>query len=181
MFERGVTVVSEKFKNFLKEESLLKYVNFSEALMHNDKHFICDSCKTNISKRKMPSLCAENGLKVSEKAYELKHLKNLEKQLIKKDLPFLKIRELPKTRMDAVNDRIINVPISDDDVVRNVTTLPRTFQNNGTVNLKWKRKLMYKSYYKMEVVRPKVVYQALEFLIAHHPTNILYPLRQMVL
>ena len=35
----------------------------------------------------------------------LKNLTDLEKQLIVKNLIFLKIRQLPKTRMAAVNDR----------------------------------------------------------------------------
>ena len=36
------------------------------------------------------------------------------------------MRQLPKTRMPIVNDRLINVPITDDDVLQTVTSLPRT-------------------------------------------------------
>ena len=67
--------------------------------------------------------------------------------------------------MDVINDKIVNVPISDDDIIKNVTSLPRTKETNGFVNLKMKRRLQYKHYYKMETVRPEMVYKALLFLI----------------
>ena len=38
------------------------------------------------------------------------------KSMIQLDLPFLKLRKLPKTRMPVTNDRVINVPISDDNM-----------------------------------------------------------------
>ena len=44
-------------------------------------------------------------------------LTDIEKQLIVKSLIFIKIRELPKTRMRAMNDRVINVPIEDNDII----------------------------------------------------------------
>ena len=56
-------------------------------------------------------------------------LTNLEKQLIVKSLLFIKVRELPKTRMQAMNDRVINVPIEDGDLIKEVTSLPRTKKN----------------------------------------------------
>ena len=99
----------------------------------------------------------------------IKQLKHLEKQIIKKSLPFLKIRQLPKTRMKVTNDRLINVPIPDDDVVKTVTSLPRTPQQDGLINLKLKRKMEYKSYHEIETVRPNLIYQALEYLQRNHP------------
>ena len=53
-------------------------------------------------------------------------LNNLEKQLIVKSLLFMKVRQLPKTRMEAVNDRIINIPIEDGDLIKKVISLART-------------------------------------------------------
>ena len=50
-------------------------------------------------------------------------LTNLEKHLIAKSLVFIKVRQLPKTRMDAMNNRVINVAIEDDDIIK---LLPRT-------------------------------------------------------
>ena len=71
--------------------------------------------------------------------------------------------------MDCINDRVVNVPISDDDVVKQVNALPRTQENDGTINLKMKRKMEYKTYYKAEAVRPKAIYDALRYLKEHHP------------
>ena len=53
-------------------------------------------------------------------------LTNLEKQLMVKSLLFIKVRELPKTRMQAMNDRVINIAIEDGDIIKEVTSLPRT-------------------------------------------------------
>ena len=71
--------------------------------------------------------------------------------------------------MDVINDKIVNVPISDDDIIKNVISLPRTKETNGFVNLKMKRRLQYKHYYKMETVRPEMVYKALLFLKENNP------------
>ena len=51
------------------------------------------------------------------------------------------------------------MPISDEDVVRNVTSLPRTKETNGLINLKMKRRMMYKSYYQMQAARPEMIYK----------------------
>ena len=71
--------------------------------------------------------------------------------------------------MDVLNDRVINVPISDEDVVRNVTSLPRTKETNGLINLKMKRRMMYKSYYQMQAARPEMIYKALYYFKENNP------------
>ena len=43
----------------------------------------------------------------------LQKFSDLEKQLIVKNLIFIKVCQLPKTRMQAINDRVINVPVKD--------------------------------------------------------------------
>ena len=47
----------------------------------------------------------------------------LEKQLISKNLYFLKVRELPKSQMDISNDRVINVLIGDYDLLKTARSL----------------------------------------------------------
>ena len=91
-------------------------------------------------------MCFKNSLEPSVVPNCLKDLTNLEKQLIVKNLIFIKIRQLPKTRMDAMNDRVINVPIDDDNIAKRVTSLPRTEKNSGMVNIGIKRKLKMKTY-----------------------------------
>ena len=140
----------------------MDYVNLD--LIVRGKCHLCGTCKRHLKRKKMPPLCFANKLKIAERPSFFKDLKGLEKQLIRKSLPFLKIRQLPKTGMEVLNDRIVNVPISDDDIVKTVTSLPRTSKNDGTINLQFKRKLEYKTYYKAESVRLNQVYDALWYL-----------------
>ena len=56
-------------------------------------------------------MCSKNSLEPSVIPDTLKHLTDIEKQLIVKNLVFIKVRQLPKTRMAAMNDRVINIPI----------------------------------------------------------------------
>ena len=43
--------------------------------------------------------------------------------------------------MAAMNDRVINVAIADDNIAKLVDSLPRTEDNSGLVNVGLKRKL----------------------------------------
>ena len=40
--------------------------------------------------------------------------------------------------------QVINIPISDDDVIKTVSTLPRTKENSGLIDIRLKRKIEYK-------------------------------------
>ena len=159
--------MTEEFIKFLETEKMDKFIDLKVDL--NGKHYLCVSCKLHLSKKKMPPLSFQNNLKVSEIPECLQSLTSLEKQLIKKNLPFLKVRKLPKTQMDVINDKVVNVPISDDDLIKNVNCLPRTKETNGFVNLKMKRQMKSKTYYKMETVRPDKVYNALLWLKENNP------------
>ena len=114
-------------------------------------------------------MCFKNSLEPCVVPDCLKNLSNLEKQLIVKNLIFIKIRQLPKTRMDAMNDRVINVPIDDDNIAKRVTSLPRTEENSGMVNIGIKRKLNMKNYHKHGLINPDRVFKACQYLIKHHP------------
>jgi len=45
--------------------------------------------------------------------------------------------------MDATNDRLINVPISDEDIVKTVQSLPRTSEKSGIITTSGKCFNMY--------------------------------------
>ena len=96
-------------------------------------------------------------------------LTNIEKQLIVKSLIFIKIRALPKTRMLAMNDRVVNVPIEDNDIIKHVTSLPRTDKNSGMVTVQMKRKMTMKNIHKRGLIRPDKIYEALVYLKENHP------------
>merc|ERR1739838_648646 len=117
----------------------------------------------------MPPMCSKNNLELPELPDCFKELTNIEKQLIVKNLVFIKIRNLPKTRMEAMNDRVINVPIPDDNIAKNVNTLPRNENNSGMVNVKIKRTMKMKNFHKAGMINPPRVYDCLNQLVKHHP------------
>ena len=65
--------------------------------------------------------------------------------------------------------RVINVPIDDQNIAKVVTSLPRTEDDSGMVNIGLKRKLNMKSYHRHGLINPDRVYKACEYLIKHHP------------
>merc|ERR1712020_245307 len=99
---------------------------------------------------------------------ECLQITNIEKQLIAKSLVFIKVRKLPVSRMDSMNDRIINVAIEDNDINKEVTSLPRTEKNSGMITVGMKRKLDLKNYHKLGMIRPVKIYEALLYLKKHH-------------
>ena len=153
----------------LKNKQKQKEIRFKEALKVQEGHFLCNNCCLYLEKLEMPPICAKNSLEYS-KIPDCLQLTNLERQLICKDLVFIKVRELYPTRMEAMNDYVINVPIEDDDIVKTVTSLPRTEKNSGMITLGLKRDMVYKTYHKLEMIRPDKVYEALLYLIDNHPS-----------
>ena len=66
-------------------------------------------------------------------------------------------------------NRVINVPITDDNIAKRVNSLPRSEDNSGMVNIGLKRKLNMKNIHKFGLINPDRVYKACESLINHHP------------
>ena len=70
--------------------------------------------------------------------------------------------------------RIINVPISDKDVLKTVLSLPRVNDQLATVNLAFKARQRDTNYYKPpEIVRPKVINEMLKILQKNHKSFLL--------
>ena len=88
-----------KIKDEIYNESKKKTVRIQEG------YSLCHTCIGYLNKSRMPPMCAKNSLEVPEIPDCIKNLTNVEKQLIVKNLVFIKIRQLPKTRMAAMNDR----------------------------------------------------------------------------
>ena len=66
-------------------------------------------------------------------------------------------------------NRVINVPITDDNIAKRVNSLPRSEDNSGMVNIGLKRKLNMKNYHKHGLINPNRVYKACEYLVKNHP------------
>merc|ERR1712001_557004 len=93
----------------------------------------------------------------------------IEKLAVKKKIPFIKVRELPTSRMKFMRDRIINVAISDSDVIKTALTLPRMNDKLGTVNVAVKRQMRSRTCYKgPELIRPTVINEMLTYLKTNH-------------
>ena len=71
--------------------------------------------------------------------------------------------------MQSSNDRVICVPIQDDDVIKNVTSLPRTSANDGYITVNLKRMKSLKKNEMQEIVQPEQLLDGLEYLRQNHP------------
>ena len=79
-------------------------------------------------KNKIPAISVKNGLYVENILPELQ-LTPLENQCIARNIIFMKMKELPKTRMKGMIDRTVLVPIEDTEVMNNVTKLSRNLDS----------------------------------------------------
>ena len=84
------------------------------------------------------------GLKIPPHDPEME-LTELEGNLIAKNIVFVKIFQLPKSRWTALKDKIINVHVNDSDIVDTISSLPRTPSEAGLIEIDPKRKVEYKS------------------------------------
>ena len=58
-------------------------------------------------------------------------LTELESNLIARKLLFQKIYQLPRSRMAACKDRLVNIPINSEDIGSTLSNLPRTPREAG--------------------------------------------------
>ena len=80
----------------------------------------------------MPPMCNQNNLQfVNLEGHPELRLKDLEQQLIALNLIFQKIVLLPKSRMNALRDKTVSVPVNPSDVTQTLTKLPRTPADAG--------------------------------------------------
>ena len=116
----------------------------------------------------MPPMCWKNLLEVPAVPNCIQVLNHLERQLLRKNLYFIKIRDLPSSRMQSINDRVINVMIPDDDISKSVSILPRMIQNSGVIHVRLKRQLSMKNWHEMGLIRPDLMFLALKYLIENN-------------
>ena len=128
-----------------------------------ESSYLCHACKNHLKKGKLPPMSAKNGLKIPDHDPELE-LTELEGNLIAKSIVFMKIFKLSKSRWTALKDRIINVPITNDDIVNTMTSLPRTPNEAGLIEVDLKRKVEYKNSHTRQLIDPKKCFKMLELL-----------------
>ena len=108
-------------------------------------------------------MSAMNGLKIPIQEMELE-LTELEANLIAKRIIFMKIFQLHKTRWTALKDKIINVPVKENDILNTVTKLPRTPNEAGLVEVDLKRKIEYQNSHLKQLINPEKCFKMLELL-----------------
>ena len=145
----GVLEISEKYIFKLNSKCSGLYQTVAEEnVFMNDKQYICLTCnRWLMHKQKIPPLSVKNGLTIEDIPSEL-DLSELSNVLVAKNIIFLKLFKLPKSRWSALKDKIINVPITDDDILKTLselTSLPRLPDQAGLIPVQLKRKMSYKS------------------------------------
>ena len=81
--------------------------------------------------------------------------------------------------MKQMSRKIVNVPISDSDLLKSTSFLPRMETQLGTVNVAFKRSKRWYTYRKPELVRPKKIREALSCLkfTTKHPSYEKFPMQ----
>ena len=177
-FRRGVQELTKKLKNQITDEKRLGHcLSISEKFKFDDKYWIHHNCARLLKNGKIPDICFNNYLWNNDIPAVFKEATLIEKLAVKKKIPFIKIRDLPTSRMKYMWDRVINVPISDSDVLKTALTLPRMNDKLGTINVAMKRYMKSRRYYKEpELIRPKVINEMLTYLKAHHNSYKEFPI-----
>ena len=140
-------------------------VDFDSIPNTKGKHYLCFNCKKYLFTGRMPPQCHKNDLEVFDtKDYPEFELSQLEGSVIAKSILFMKIFKKPVSRMSAVKDRTICVPIDDNTINDTLTQLPRTPLGAGLVPIKLKRKLEYKNPHLQEYINVGKIFCALESL-----------------
>ena len=164
-----------KFKKGVREctkERLLRYISpdiydisVDDTYKRANKLYLCHTCHQSLFVcKKRPSNSVGNGLQFDRIPPPLRDMTDLERQLISKTMLFMKIRPLPRSRMDGITDRVINVPLLDADVSNTIASFPRTPDESHLVTVRLKRMLGLKNVHKEAFVRPFVLEQALDML-----------------
>ena len=179
-FKRSVKKITDNYLLFLHGSGMIKFLQINNDSEENDLEnklkeslkvfghsYLCMTCSRSLDKLEMPKICAKNCLEYTPIPTCLK-IPNLERQLICRDLTFIKVRQL-RYGMSANYDRVINVPIDDDDIIKTVKSLPRTEKNHGMVTVGLKRDMSLRTFHKKEMVSPERVYNALTYLKENHP------------
>ena len=168
MFENGVTVVTNYFKEMVEKKKPGLYhecvIEEDQEVNGNRACYICHTCKETMKRGKMPAMSVKNGLFLVEMDEVDGKLSEIENSLIAHNIVFQKIVLLPKSRMSAVKDRLVNVPVGPTDIINTLKNIPRTPKEAGLIQVKLKRKQEYRNYHKREYIDPHKIFKTLQTL-----------------
>jgi hypothetical protein len=112
----------------------------------------------------MPKMCSNNGLKVDILPDPSLKLTELENNLIALNIIFQKLHLKPKSRWSGTHDRLVNIPIGENDIMNTVKSLPRTPAEAGIIEVSLKRKLEFKTTHIVQLINTKKIYKYLDYL-----------------
>lgn len=174
-FRKTVQEVTDDMIKLLNDQSIPLETKYK----FDGKFWIHHNCAKVLKNNKKPNICFNNNLWISPIPEVFQRATEMETLLIKKKIPFIKMREVPSSRMKYMRpNRVVNVIISDSDVVKTVKSLPRSVEELATVNVAVKRQLRRKWCYKgPEIVRPHVINEMLRTLkdVTKHKSYIFFP------
>ena len=107
--------MSKKWVNYFQGKEKIHQRRYSEVLMRSECElhdlrgkslsYICITCFKDMStKNKMPARSIMNGLMVKPLPTELNDITTLENTLIARDIPFMKIQLVPKSKIEKMVD-----------------------------------------------------------------------------
>lgn len=109
LFEGQVNVFNKKLQAKINPKILHSSCIFQKEFkdpQKKDNFYVCKNCLTLMkNKNKMPPSSVKNGLYVDEIPEALANLNLVERNMIARNIVFMKITKTPKTRMDKMIDR----------------------------------------------------------------------------
>ena len=158
------TLDDQLFNNAIGIESI------REKFFVNGFYHLCFNCDKYIMKKKVPPMSNQNHLKVFDEynpsylaRYRyLKDLSELENCMTAKDIPYMKVYTLPKSLYSGFKDRLVNIPIEEEDIRHTIQSLPRTPTQAGIIPVRLKRKKEYKNYHIQSFVSVPKIMQAVK-------------------
>ena len=126
--------------------------------------FLCNACNNYLQKGKLPPKGSQNKLHVYPVPDDVRLKSYLEEALISKVLLFMKIFSLKSSRMPAIKDKCIVVPLEETDILNTVESLPRLPSQSGIIDVQWKSRVGQKNAHLQAKVDPFKLFEALKFL-----------------
>ena len=168
LFFSNVEVITDRLKNTINEKKPGHFRTCVERdivtpINGRNDCYICKTCISHMKAKKLPPMAAKNNLELDSQDESLQ-LTELEGSLIAKNIIFQKIFQLPKSRWTALTDKIVDVPITDEDINNTMALLPRTPKEAGLIGVAFKRKLEYKNTHKNQLVNPEKILRMLNLL-----------------
>ena len=164
-FKNGVKQFTHAFVSSVEKDHPNLINKAIGARNAHGNHHICLTCKSYLSRGKVPPMSNQNSLQLMDLSqYKELNLTELENSMIALNIIFQKVFKLPKSRWPAMKDKTVNIPIFQTDILNTVDSLPRTPSAAGIIPINFKRKLNYKNSHMTQYISVPKILKALNTL-----------------